>query len=303
METKTKVIVTGGAGFIGSHLSERLLAEGFEVHIIDNLVAGKQENIPAGATLHIVDIRDEEKLNPIFIDAKYVFHLAALPSVPYSVEHPIETHEVNALGTLKVIMAASNAGVKRVIYSSSSAVYGNQEALPVYEDAKCEPNTPYGLQKLESEHYLRLASELYGVETISLRYFNLYGPRQNHTGPYASVVAKFLRQSSKGDTLTIVGDGLQTRDFVHVEDVVEANICAMRSDKVGKGEVFNIGGGEQYTILRVAEIMGGKVEHLPARIEIKHSLASIDHARDIMNWTPTKSFEEGIAHLKREHKL
>ncbi len=300
---KEKVIVTGGAGFIGSHLATRLVSLGYEVHIIDNLVAGKREHVPAEATLHVVDIRDQEKLAPIFSGADTVFHLAALPSVPYSIENPVETHEVNALGTLKVLMAARDASVRRVVFSSSAATYGDQDCIPAYENAICVPNTPYGLQKFESEHYMRLASELYGVETVSLRYFNLYGPRQNPTGPYASVIAKFLEQSANGEALTVIGDGLQTRDFVHVEDVVEANICAMKSGKVGKGEVLNIGGGEQYTILRVADIIGGQRAHIPARIEIEHSLAAVGLAEELIDWAPVESLEEGIASLKREYAV
>ncbi len=300
---KEKVIVTGGAGFIGSHLTARLVNLGYEVHVVDNLVAGKKEHVPSQATLHVVDIRDQEKLTPIFQGASCIFHLAALPSVPYSIENPIETHEVNTLGTLKVLISARDAGVQRVVYSSSSAVYGDQESLPVYEYATCEPNTPYGLQKLESEHYMRLASELYGVETVSLRYFNLYGPRQNAHGPYASVIAKFLEQSVQGEAMTILGEGLQTRDFIHVEDVVEANISAMKSELVGKGEVINIGGGVPYTVMELSSMIGGKVAYLPPRVEIQNSHAAIDMAHDLLDWVPIRTLKEGIEHLKREHGL
>ncbi len=300
---KQKVIVTGGAGFIGSHLATRLVSLGYEVHIIDNLVAGKREHVPTEATLHVVDIRDQEKLAPIFSGADTVFHLAALPSVPYSIENPVETHEVNTLGTLKVLMASRDASVRRVVFSSSAATYGDQDFIPVYENAICVPNTPYGLQKFESEHYMRLASELYGVETVSLRYFNLYGPRQNAYGPYASVIAKFLEQSANGEALTVIGDGLQTRDFVHVEDVVEANICAMNSALVGKGEIVNIGGGVQLSIIELAQMMGGEITYHPARTEIQNSLASIELAQKLFGWEPSKKIEEGIAHLKRERGL
>jgi len=291
--------VTGGAGFIGSHLVEHLISLGHEVHIVDNLVAGKCEFVHPDAILFVVDIRNQEALTPIFAGADTVFHLAALPSVPYSIENPIETHEVNTLGTLKVIMAACKAGVRRIIFSSSSAVYGDQEVVPIYENALCEPKSPYGLQKLESEHYLRLANELYGLETVSLRYFNLYGPRQNASGPYASVVARFINQRASGEPLTIVGDGKQTRDFVNVEDVVLANILAMDSFNVGKGEVINIGGGKSYSVLDVAKIVGGEIIHLPPRIEIMNSVASIDRARELLEWEPQKPFSEGIIHLKR----
>lgn len=294
---KEKVIVTGGAGFIGSHLVERLVRDGFDVQVIDNLIAGKREHVPPGATLHVIDIREEEKLAPIFKGAGTIFHLAALPSVPYSIEHPIETHEVNVLGTLNVLMAARDAGVRRVVYSSSSAVYGDQRDLPIYEHAPCVPKSPYGLQKLESEHYMRLASKLYGVGTVSLRYFNLYGPRQNATGPYASVIAKFLDQSARGEVLTIVGDGEQTRDFIHVDDVVEANIAAMKSSHVGSGEIINIGGGIRCSINQIAEMIGGEIVRIPQRAEIKDSLAAIDRARDLLAWEPRKKLEKGIKEL------
>lgn len=295
---KEKVIVTGGAGFIGSHLSARLVELGHEVHIIDSLVAGKEERVPVGATLHVFDIRDTEKLTSIFEAASYVFHLAALPSVPFSIENPVETHDVNTLGTLKVLMAAKNAGVRRVVFSSSSAVYGEQPSMPITEASVCKPNSPYGLQKLEGEYYMKLASELYALETISLRYFNLYGLHQNAQGPYASVVAKFLDSASRNEPLSVVGDGSQTRDFVHVDDVVEANICAMNNKNLGKGEVFNVGGGVGYSINEIAKLIGGDIIHVPPRVEIKDSCASIEYARDALGWQPRKVFKEEIELLR-----
>lgn len=299
MLNKRKVVVTGGAGFIGSHLVEYLVALGHDVHVIDNLVAGKREYVHPKASLYVVDIRNQDALLPIFEGADTIFHLAALPSVPYSIENPVETHEVNALGTLKVIVAARDTGVRRIVYSSSSAVYGDQEVVPIYENALCEPKSPYGLQKLESEHYLRLASELYGLETVSLRYFNLYGPRQSASGPYASVVARFIDQCASGEPLTVVGEGKQTRDFVHVLDVVSANIRAMDNPLVGNGEVVNIGGGKSYSVLDVANIVGGEITYLPPRVEIMNSFAAIDRASELLGWEPQKPFSEGITHLKR----
>lgn len=296
---KEKVVVTGGAGFIGSHLVEALLKKGYAVHVIDNLIAGKRERVPEDAELHVVDIRDSAALAPIFEGAKFVFHLAALPSVPYSVEHPIETHEVNTLGTLKVLMAARAARVTRVIFSSSSAVYGDQDVVPVGEDAFCIPNTPYGLQKFESEHYMRLVSELYGLETVSLRYFNLYGPRQNAHGPYASVIGKFLELQAGGAPLTVMGDGSQTRDFVHVADVVRANLLAAQSSEVGRGEVINVGGGREYTIIELAHMLGGEISYLPPRVEIMRSAAIINRAKSLIGWEPEITLEEGILLLKK----
>jgi UDP-glucose 4-epimerase len=296
--TKEKIVVTGGAGFIGSHIVDELVTRGYDVHVIDNLVAGKKELVPVEATLHILDIRDKDSISPIFVGATYVFHLAALPSVPYSIEHPEETHMVNTVGTLNVLLAARAAKVKRVIFSSSSAVYGDQDIVPVPEDAICIPNTPYGLQKYESEHYMRLASELYGLETVSLRYFNLYGPRQNAYGPYASVVAKFIDQKSLGQPMTVLGDGSQTRDFVHVADVVTANMRAMESTKVGKGETINIGGGKEYSIINLAHMLGGEITFLPPRVEIMHSVATIERANNLLDWEPKISLEEGIRLLQ-----
>lgn len=238
-----KVVVTGGAGFIGSNLVEALVDRGYDVHVVDSLIAGKKENVHSRATLHVVDIRDRAKLEEIFIGASCVFHLAALPKVQYSIEHPDETASVNVDGTLSVLMAAHSAQVGRVVYSASSAAYGNAETMPLTENMSARPVSPYGLQKYIGELYARLWSDVYGLSTVSLRYFNVYGPRQSEEGAYALVIARFLKQRREGSAMTITGDGAQTRDFTHVRDIVRANILAAESSKVGRGEVFNIGSG------------------------------------------------------------
>src|SRR3989338_4109508 len=268
-----KIVVTGGAGFIGSHLVDALVERGFKVHVIDNLSAGKKENVNKKAVLHIADIRNLKEIKPIIRGADYVFHLAALPRVQYSIENPEETHDVNVSGTLNVLFAAKDGGVKRVIYSASSSAYGDQKRMPLLENMPAAPKSPYGLQKYIGELYCRLFSEVYGLPTVSLRYFNVYGPRFNPEGPYALVIGKFILQRKLGQPLTITGDGKQTRDFTHVSDVVRANLLAMESKKVGRGESINIGAGNNQSIHHIAELIGGPVELISARFEPRHTLA------------------------------
>lgn len=300
MTSPHKAVVVGGAGFIGSHMADALLSEGYEVHVIDNLSGGKKENIPTGAHFHEVDIRAHDALAPIMAGAEYVFHFAALPRVQYSIDHPVETNEVNITGTLNVLLAAKDANVKRVVYSASSSAYGDQPTLPLSEDMLPDPISPYGLQKYVGERYARVCSEVYGLPTVSLRYFNVYGPRLDPEGAYALVIGKFLKQRKEGVPMTITGDGSQSRDFTHVRDVVSANLLAARSEKVGKGEVINIGAGRNISINHIAELIGGPVEHIAPRLEPKHTLADNQRAKDLLGWEPSVSLEEGIAELKAE---
>lgn len=293
-----KCLVTGGAGFIGSNLVDALVGLGFNVHIIDNLSNGKRENIHKKATLHVLDITDLKAIKPIFKGAKYVFHLAALPRVQYSIENPSQTNQTNVEGTLNVLISSVDAKVKRVIYSASSSAYGDQKVMPLKENMTPSPKSPYGLQKYLGELYCRLWYQVYGLPTVSLRYFNVYGPKYSSEGAYALVIGKFLKQRSAGKALTVTGDGKQTRDFTHVRDVVRANILAMKSSKVGKGEVLNIGAGNNQTINRVAELVGGPVKYIPSRLEPKHTLADNSLARRLLGWQPKVKFEEGIAELK-----
>lgn len=292
-----KVVVTGGAGFIGSHLVEELILHHYEVHVIDNFSAGKREHVPAAAHLHEQDIRDREAITPIIKGAQYVFHLAAMPQVQYSIEEPVITHEVNVTGLLNVLVAAQQGGVKKVIFSASSAAYGNQRHMPLTEEMPAEPLSPYGLHKYLGERYCRVWSEVYGLPTVSLRYFNVYGPRSNPQGPYASVIGKFIMQHEAHEPLTVTGDGTQTRDFVHVRDVVRANLLAAESTQVSQGEVMNIGSGSAQSVRRIAELVGGEILYLPARLEPKESRADISRARQLLGWAPAVAFEEGLKEL------
>ena len=291
------MVVVGGAGFIGSNLAEALVARGDEVHVIDNLSGGKREQVDPGATFHEVDIRHYDEIVGIIEGADTVFHLAALPRVQFSIEHPIETNEVNVAGLVHVLTAAKEGGVHRVVYSASSSAYGDQEVMPLKEDMLAHPLSPYGLQKYIGELYCRLFSEVYGLGTVSLRYFNVYGKNQDPEGAYALVIGKFLKQLANGEALTITGDGEQTRDFTHVSDVVRANILASESALVGKGEVMNIGAGKECSIKQLAELIGGPVVHVPARLEPKRTCADNGRARELLGWVPNVSLEEGLRML------
>jgi UDP-glucose 4-epimerase len=304
MITHNKIaVVTGGAGFIGSNLSAELVARGFEVRIIDTLVNGKREYVPVGAILHEVDILDTKACTEIMQGADAVFHLAALPRVSYSVEHPIESNRVNVEGLLSVLVAARDAKVGRVIYSASGSAYGNQETTPYHEDLPATPVNPYGLQKYIGELYMKLFADVYGLSTVSLRYFNIYGSHMDPQGPYGLAVAKFLEQRKEGKPLTIVGDGTQTRDFTHVKDAVRANLLAMESTKVGRGEVINIGTGKNITVNYLADLIDGGTgprETLPARVEAHDSCADNTRAKQLLGWEPMVSIEDGIAELKQQ---
>ena len=298
--SKTKVVVTGGAGFIGSHLTDALVKRGFDVHIIDDLSAGKLENINKGAVFHKEDIRNFEAIKKIIEGSKYVFHVAAKPRVQVSIQNPRETHDINVNGTVNVLVAAKDTEVKRVIYSASSSAYGEQDTMPLHEEMHARPISPYGLQKYIGELECSVFSKIYGIETVSLRYFNVYGTRLvSEGGAYDLVIGRFLKQRKEGKPMTIVPDGEQTRDFTHVRDVVMANILAMESDKVGKGEVINIGAGKNYSINKIADIIGGPKVYIEPRLEPKHTLADNRKAKELLGWEPKISLEEGIGELKK----
>ena len=300
---KTKVIVTGGAGFIGSNLAKALVKKGLDVHVVDNLSGGKKQNVPKGATFHLADINNLEALKTIFEGAKYVFHLAALPRVQFSIENPVETALANEVGTVSVLTASVNAGVKRVIYSASSSAYGDQKVMPLREDFIANPKSPYGLQKYVGELYCKIWKQIFGLETVCLRYFNVYGPGQSSEGAYALVIGKFIKQKQMGQELTITGEGKQTRDFTSVHDVVRANILAMESTKVGSGETINIGCGDNKSIIEVAKLIGGKIVHIPPRFEPKDTLADNKLAKKLLGWSPKVSLKEGIKELKKIYKF
>lgn len=295
---KEKIIVTGGAGFIGSNLVDALVEKDYEVHVIDNLSGGRKENVNRKAKLHVKDITKFDDIKNIFKGVSYVFHLAALPRVQFSIQHPREAHEANVTGTINVLIASQKAGVKKVIYSASSSAYGDQKTLPLIETFLANPKSPYGLQKYIGELYCKVWSEVYGLPTVSLRYFNVYGPRNSAKGAYALVIAKFIALRKKNKPLSITGTGKQTRDFTHVKDVVRANILAMESNKVRKGEVINIGAGRNISVNTIAKLIGGPVEHIPARFEPRDTLANNKLAKKLLGWKPEVAIEDGIKELK-----
>ena len=300
---KKVAVVTGGAGFIGSHLVEALLAGDYTVRVVDDLLNGKRERVPREVEFFKQDVCNTAALAPIFEGAEVVFHLAALPRVPFSIEHPLESHHANVDGTLSVLVVAKDAKVKRVVYAASASAYGNQETLPLSEDLRAMPANPYGLQKYIGELYVRMFAEVYGLPGVSLRYFNVYGSGIDPEGPYALAIGKFLKQRKNGEPLTIVGDGTQTRDFTHVRDIVRATMLAASSKKVGKGEVINIGTGKNRSVNELAALFGGERITLPPRIEAHDSQADNQKAKELLGWEPTITLEEGIAELKKEFKL
>lgn len=295
-----KVVVTGGAGFIGANLVDALLEQGFEVHVIDNYAGGRREDrINRKALYHDVDIRDFRGIAPLIARAKYVFHEAALPRVQFSIENPQETFAVNVDGSVSILQAAYQGEVKRVVYAASSSAYGDQVRLPLSEDLPVIPKSPYGLQKYIGELSCRLWSEVYGLSTVSLRYFNVYGPKFDPEGAYALVIGKFLKQKKLKNPLTITGDGTQTRDFTYVEDVVRANLLAAASPNVGNGEVINVGAGRNVSVNALAAMIGGPSVHVEPRLEPHDTLADIRKAKELLGWSPTISLEDGIAELKK----
>lgn len=297
-------MVTGGLGFIGSNLCEALVRAGHEVHSVDILPEGESGRRIDGVVYHNgLNILHTLILADVFTGADCVFHEAALPRVQFSIEYPLETSENNIQGTVSVLVAAKKAGVRRVVYAASSSAYGDQDVLPLVETMSAQPKSPYGLQKYIGELLCRTWSDVYGLETVSLRYFNVYGPRLDPDGAYALVVGKFLKQRAEGEVLTITGDGEQTRDFTHVSDVVRANILAMESAKVGKGEVINIGAGNNISINTIADLVGGERTYVPARLEPKDTCADNRRAKELLSWEPQMTLEEGVGQLKKEWNL
>jgi len=302
-----KVAVTGGAGFIGSHLAELLSSQGYHAIIIDDLSTGKMGNIePLLKSVNVEflqgSILDLPLLQKVFQGVCYVFHEAAIPSVPRSVDSPQLSHEANITGTLNVLLSARDNHVNKVIYASSSSVYGDTETLPKREDMLPSPLSPYAVTKLAGEYYCRVFHQVYGLPTVCLRYFNVYGPRQDPNSQYAAVVPKFIKRSREGNPPVIFGDGEQTRDFTLVKDVVEANILAAESDACG---LFNISRGESITINQLAELIielvGNKVEPIhqePRPGDIRHSLADVSKAR-AFGYEPKYNLKAGLAETIR----
>ncbi|MEK7578436.1 MAG: SDR family oxidoreductase [Patescibacteria group bacterium] len=302
-KTKNRCLVTGGAGFIGSNLVDELIAQGHEVAIIDNLSTGKREYINSAAEFYELDIRNLEKIKPLFKDADYVFHLAALPRVQISINDPITTNDINLNGTLNVLVAARDAKVKKFIYASSSSIYGNHDTLPYKEDMPARPISPYAVQKYIGEKYCRLFYELYGLPTVCLRYFNAYGKRQALEGAYCLVMGTFIKQRLANKPMTITGDGEQRRDFTSVADIVRANILAVNNSKVGRGEVINIGRGRNYSVNELARMVGGPAIYIPPKIEPRETLADNSLARELLGWEPTMNLPEWLKAYKKEMGL
>lgn len=291
------MVVTGGAGFIGHHLANALCERGDDVHIIDRDASLRRALLDKRTVLHEFDIREHTRLAPIFARADTVFHLAAIAVVQDSIDRPIETTDANVMGSVAVFDAAARGGVRRIVHASSSSVYGDQKNSVMREDLLGNPMSPYGLQKLMVEDMARTWRVVYGLESVNLRYFNVYGPGLDPQGAYARVMALFLRRRLEGLPLTITGDGTQTRDFVHVRDVVRATIAAADSPKVGNGEVINIGSGVATSINDIALHIGGPVEHVPARFEQHDTHADISRAKELLQWQPSESLKEGIREL------
>ena len=258
LTSSSVALVTGGAGFIGSHLAEALVRQGARVRVLDNLSSGSRDNLPAGVEFIEGDLTNPEDCRRACEGVNYVFHHAARVSVADSVLHPIPTHEVNALGTLKLLAAARDAGCRRLIYAGSASAYGDTDVLPTHENVPPNPLSPYAVAKHTGELYCQLFTKLYGLETVVLRYFNIFGPRQDPKSPYSGVIAQFAFRLARGEDLTIYGDGEQTRDLVPVENVVAANLAAATAPEA-VGQIINIGCGQTLTIRRLAELCSAGV--------------------------------------------
>lgn len=288
----SKILVTGGGGFIGSHLVDKLIELGHEVTVVDDLSSGKQENINPKATFIKADITKDSFMD-YGIDC--VFHLAAIPRVPFSVANPIVTHDVNVNGTLKVLLAAKTFGVKKVIFASSSSVYGDQK-LPLKETARCNPVSPYALHKYIGERYMSLFDTLYNVPTVSMRFFNVYGTRCDPNSEYSLVIGKFIKAKNEGKSLTIFGNGEQSRDFTHVSDIVNGLIAGM--EKEVHNEVINLCNGHNVSINKIADLIGGEKQYLPIRKgDILHTLGSNSKAKKLLKWQPVIKIEDGIKNM------
>ena len=300
-----RILVTGAAGFIGSSLARELLAQGHQVRGIDNLSTGNMANVTdlsAHLEFQLGDHCDQALMTRLCDGVEIVFHQGALPSVPKSVLDPLGSHNSNVNGTLSVLLAARTGGVKRVIYAASSSAYGESPTLPKYEAMPTAPISPYAVQKLTGELYMQSFSKVYAIETVCLRYFNVFGPRQSADSPYSGVLAKFISSMLTGVRPTIFGDGLQSRDFTYIQNVVEANMLAASAPaEQVNGKVFNIACGESHSLLETYNILadllsfpGDPIFKEPRTADIQHSLADIEKARQALQYTPSVGFIEGL---------
>ena len=298
-----KYIVTGGAGFIGSNLVDRLILDGHEVIILDNLSSGYEENINKMADFHQIDISNNESNNKIISlmqNVDTVFHLAAMARVQPSIDEPVKYEINNSIGTINMLKCAVDAKVRRFVYSASSSAYGNATKMPLNENDKTDPISPYAMQKFYGEVACKMFANVYNIETVSLRYFNVYGERQSMEGAYALVVAAFAKMRLNNQPLTIRGDGNQKRDFTYVQDVVSANILASNSDAVGSGEVLNIGNGSNHSVNDIANMIGGEKINIDPVIEPRETLADNSLAKKLLGWKPEGDIEKWIEKYKKE---
>ena len=293
-------VVTGGAGFIGSHMVERLLSQGQSVRIADDFSSGLKANVPAGVEVVEGDVADAAVAARAVHGATYVIHLAAIPSVPRSVKDPVRSNRANVDGTLNVLVAARDAGVKRVVFAGSSSVYGDAAVLPKREDMKPSPLSPYALQKLIGEQYCQIFTRLYGIETVTTRFFNVFGPRQQPGSPYSGVISLFIEALAKGQAPTVHGDGKQTRDFTFVGDVVTGVLASCEAAKAS-GEVINVAAGGRISLLDLIKtlqtILGTNLKPVfgPTREgDVKDSQADIQKARKLLDFSPVVAFEDGL---------
>lgn len=302
----TTFLVTGGAGFIGSHLVEQLCQHNHRVRVLDNLSTGNSANLQSVLDeVEFVegDIRDEATIARVVQNVEVIFHCAAVVSVPQSMDNPRETEEINTLGTLNLLQAAKNASVKRLVLSSTCAIYGDDPTLPKVEAMAPQPKSPYAISKLSAEMYCQLFNQAGWLETVVLRYFNVYGPRQDPSSAYSGVISIFMDRLRQNLTPTIYGDGEQTRDFVYVKDVVQANLLAAQTSNVA-GEIFNIGTGQAMSINKLAQttaqlfVWEGVPQHEAARNgDVVHSYADVQKARNQLNWSPQTTILDGLAQL------
>jgi UDP-glucose 4-epimerase len=296
------IIVTGGAGFIGSNLVDRLVNEGHNVTVIDNESASTNTTFykNSNATYHKLDIAEYHDIRPLFENIDFVFHLAAEARIQPSIQNPLLAVRTNVLGTATVLQCAREARVKKVIYSSTSSAYGLKNPTPLDETMPDDCLNPYSVSKVSGEKLVEMYHTLFNMNTVTLRYFNVYGPREPDNGPYAPVVRLFLLQKAQGKPLTIVGDGNQKRDFTHVNDVVNANILAMQTDSVG---LFNVGTGCNHSIRHLAQMISSDIVHIEPRTgEARETLANNNKIRSIMGWAPTIKLEDYITEqLNKEH--
>lgn len=299
-----KVLVSGGAGFIGSHLAERLVRDGHEVRVLDNFATGRRENIAEFAgDLELIegDIQSYERGHTAVRGVDVVFHQAALPSVPRSVQDPLTSNASNVIGTLNVLLSARDSGVRRVVFASSSSIYGKSEAMPKREDLLPQPLSPYAVSKLAGEGYCRSFHDVYGLETVALRYFNVFGPRQDPLSQYSAVIPNFIGAALDGRSPVVYGDGEQSRDFTYVDNVVEANLLAVDADDAA-GAVLNVACGGRVSlndlIAELQALTGNEAATVyePARVgDVRHSQADIARAQSMLGYRPAVTFGDGLA--------